>query len=261
MILVPCGGIRVYRSDLLDRHPEIGHGFSTRVGGVSAGPHASLNLSAATGDTRENALENRRRLCLGLGADPARVTIPRQVLGAEVRPVDDAMVGGVTPEGADGLITDRRGVPLLTLSADCVLVLLWDPVRRALANVHASRHGSLAGICTRAIEGLRRTYGTDPADLVAAVGPSIGPCCYHVREDVAQGWRARHGDRFLRPGEGGIVLDLWSATRAQLEECGLKPAQIDVAGVCTRCTPDLLFSYRRDGECTGRFGAIAWIRE
>jgi YfiH family protein len=175
--------------------------------------------------------------------------------------VDDAVVGGVTPEGADGLVTDRRGVTTMTLSADCVLVLLYDPVRRAIANVHSSRHGTLAGISLRALERLREDHGSRPTDLVAALGPSIGPCCYEVRDDVAGVWRARHGERhLLRRGER-TVLDLWGAVRGQLEAGGVRAENIDVAGICTRCHPETYFSYRRDGERTGRFGALLWLRE
>lgn len=256
---VTVGGITVFRSALLEQFPEFGHAFSTRVGGTSAGPHASLNLSSATGDERERVVENRRRLCEALGVEVSRLSIPRQVLGHEIARLETGWIGGVTAAGADGLIADQRGVPTLTLSADCVLTVIYDPKHRAFANVHSSRHGALGQINVRAIEQLRAHFGTDPADLVAAIAPSIGPCCYEVREDVAGEWRARHGERhLLRQGER-TVLDLWGAIRDQFEHAGVRPDRIDLAGVCTRCHPELFFSYRRDGERTGRFGSLAWL--
>ncbi len=261
MELLSHGAITVLRSTLLDRFPGIGHAFSTRLGGVSEGTHASLNLTAMTGDARERALENRRRLCDAVGADFTRLTIPRQVLSPIVLDLRPQHVGGVTPEDADGLVTNIPGVPTLTLSADCVLVLLYDPVRHAIANVHSSRQGAFGRILPAAVARLRRSFGTASEDLVAAIGPSIGPCCYEVRPDIVDPWRREHGDRFLVVHDGRTTLDLWSTTRAQLEESGVRRENIDLAGICTRCRPDLLYSYRRDGDRSGRFGALLWIRE
>lgn len=250
MRLVERNGLPVYRSELLEAHPEIDHGFSTRAGGESDGPYASLNLGSGTGDDRERVLRNRRRLCDALGA-PFPPVVPRQVLGADVVTSRDI------ERPADGVATAERGRPLLTLSADCVLILLFDPLRRAIASVHSSRHGAHGRIARNAVDLMAREFGSRPRDLVAAVGPSIGPCCYEVRQDVAAEWR---GDPALREKDGRTYLDLWKATRDHLEEAGVRPESIDEARICTRCRPDQFYSYRRDGKVTGRFGALIWIR-
>ncbi len=252
MRLVERNGLPLYRSDLLEAFPEIDHAFSTRLGGTSEGPYVSLNLGSSTGDHRERVLQNRRRLCDALGA-PYPPVLPRQVLGADV------VTASEIARDADGVVTSERGRPLLTLSADCVLILLFDAVRRAVAGVHSSRHGARGRIAGNAVELMTREFGSRPRDIVAAVGPSIGPCCYEVREDVIAEWRGS-GERFLLARSGRTVLDLWAATRSHLEEAGVRPEAIDEARICTRCRPDQFYSYRRDGARTGRFGALIWIR-
>jgi polyphenol oxidase len=239
------------QSALLSRFPGIGHAFSTRVGGVSDGPYASLNLASATGDVRERVLENRRLLCEAAGA-PFPPAIPKQVLGSEV-----VTVGELDRE-ADAIVANEPGRSTLTLSADCVLILLYDPVRRAIGNVHSSRHGARGEIVKKALARMTSLYGTRAADVVAAIGPSIGPCCYEVRDDIVRVWRG-FGDRFLLERHGRIHLDLWTAVRTQLAEAGV--GEIDLLGVCTKCDPDRFYSYRRDGEKSGRFGALLWLRQ
>lgn len=238
------------RSRLLERFPEVGHAFSTRTGGVSEGPYASLNLASATGDDRERVLENRRRLCEAAGA-PFPPAIPRQVLGAEVVTLHEL------GREADAIVTAEPGRSTLTLSADCVLVLLYDPARRAIGNVHSSRHGARGEIAKKALARMTELYGTRAADVVAAIGPSIGPCCYEVREDIVRVWRG-FGDRFLLDRGGRTHLDLWAAVRAQLEEAGVR--EIDSLDLCTKCHPEQFYSYRRDGDKSGRFGALLWLR-
>lgn len=244
MIPETRSGVRFYRSSLLDRYPGIGHAFSTRIGGVSDGNYASLNLASASGDARDRVLENRRILCEAVGA-PHPPTIPRQVLGSEV--VTTAEID----READAVVTSERNRTLLTLSADCVLVLLYDPESGVIANVHSSRHGARGEITKKALSrmGGRRA--------VAAIGPSIGPCCYEIREDVERVWRG-YGDRFLETRDGRVYLDLWAVTRSHLEESGV--GEIDEARICTRCAPGEFYSYRRDGEKSGRFGALIWLR-
>lgn len=250
MKLVERSGLSVYRSELLEPFPEIDHGFSTRLGGTSDGPYASLNLGSGTGDDRERVQQNRRLLCDAFGA-PFPPIVPRQALGADVVTVREIQ------RRADGVVTAERGQTLLTLSADCVLILLFDPNRRAIASVHSSRHGARNRIARNAVSLMDREFGSRPEDLVSAIGPSIGPCCYEVRADVAAEWR---GDPALLEKNGRTYLDLWKATREHLEEAGVRSASIDEARVCTRCRPDQFYSYRRDGAVTGRFGAMIVLR-
>jgi polyphenol oxidase len=219
--------------------------FSTREGGVSEGPFASLNLGRATADEPERVDENRRRLCAEVGADPDALTMNYQHHSADVlkgRP-------GARGDRADGLWTDERGLPLLALAADCLPIALARANGRepALAVLHAGWRGLLGGI---ALSGVASLGG----GLVSAViGPGIGPCCYDVGEDVAARFRRAFGLGLVLDGR----LDLWSAAERALRAAGC--VRVDRLDVCTACNPDRFFSHRRDEGLTGRQGVLAYI--
>jgi polyphenol oxidase len=217
--------------------------FSTRHGGVSEGPYASLNLGLLTADERENVEENRRRLCATIGADPQRLAMNRQVHAATV---NRAAAGERGKEG-DGLWTDEPGVPMLKVTADCLPVAL---ARRdgapALALLHAGRLGLLEGILEAGVAALGGN------DVAAAVGPGIGPCCYEVGDEIADAYRARFGGTALR----GRNLDLWTVAERLLRNAGV--VSVERLDVCTACTGDF-FSHRRDGGVTGRQGVIGYV--
>jgi len=217
--------------------------FSTRHGGVSEGPYESLNLGVLTRDGPENAQENRRRLCEAVGADPERLAMNRQVHSATV---NRAVVGERGREG-DGLWSDDAGVPMLKLTADCLPIAL---VRRtgqpALALLHAGRVGLLEGIVEAGVSAL------GGADVAAAVGPGIGPCCYEIGDDIADTYRVRFGGDVLR----GRNLDLWTAAERILRDAGVD--SVERVDVCTACSADF-FSHRRDGGITGRQGVIGYV--
>lgn len=171
----------------------------------------------------------------------------------------------VSPSGADGdaLITDKPGLLLVVKTADCLPILLVDPVRRAIAAVHAGWRGTAAGIAAAAVAALRDRFGSRPADLWAGLGPSIGPGCYEVGRDVAESRPGRpEWGKALRPVAGRpdrFTLDLPGANRAQLLAVGLAPDHIGPAGACTHCSPDLL-SWRRDHRSDARLYSFAGIR-
>jgi YfiH family protein len=213
--------------------------FSTRVGGVSEGRFASLNLGRRSGDDVENVDENRRRLCDVLGADPEKLTINYQTHSAVVR----CARAGERGEPGDGLWTDEPGVPLLALTADCLPIALARRDRSSLAVLHAGWRGLLAGIVEAGVAAL----GGGRID--AAVGPAIGPCCYEVGPDVAE--------RFEPELRRGRNLDLWTAAERSLREAGC--ASVERLDVCTHCNPDLFFSYRRDGKPYGGQGVLAYV--
>lgn len=228
----------IYRWDV----PGYDVGFSTRVGGVSDGPFASLNLGKLTLDSEEHVDENRRRLCAEVGADAAKLTLNRQQHSAVVNRAREGSRG----EPGDGLWTDEPGVPMLKLTADCVPVALARADQPALAVLHAGWRGLLEEI----VEAGTSVLG---GSLRAAVGPAIGPCCYEVGPEVSEPFRLRFGSDVVT----NRMLDLWTATERALREAGV--AKVERFDLCTSCHPELFFSHRRDDGVTGRQGVIGVV--
>jgi polyphenol oxidase len=218
--------------------------FSTRRGGVSEGPYASLNLGRMTGDVVERVDENRRRLCAEIGADVGRLALNRQVHSADVHRARPGQRG----EPGDGLWTDEPGLPLLALAADCLpLALVRDGAEgAAVAVLHAGWRGLLAGIVEAGVAAL----GTVAA---ACVGPAIGPCCYEVGEEVARPFADAFGDDVVSDRR----LDLWAAAERALRTAGV--ASVERVDLCTRCNPELFFSQRRTGLPRGTHGVMAVV--
>lgn len=231
----------IVRAALLSRFP---HGFTTRPGGASPPPWDALNLGGAVGDAPERVAENWRRLEAATGLGFARV---RQVHGARAVRAD---APSAPAEEADAVVSLRPGVAACVSVADCVPVLLADPESGAVAAVHAGWRGTLARAAAEGVRALRREAGAPPERLLAAVGPSIGPCCYEVSPELAARFRAELGPVVRE--DGGVRLDLWAANRRVLEEAGLRPDRIEVLGRCTSCEAALFFSHRRDAGRTGR---------
>ncbi|MFW6162189.1 MAG: peptidoglycan editing factor PgeF [Planctomycetota bacterium] len=262
-------GLVVHRFRSLSELPGVVHAVSTRQGGSSEGPFASLNVGLHCGDDDAAVVENRRRLCRAVGMDLGSVVTCDQVLGNVVAWVtrEDRGRGATDTEShfgdVDALITDEPGVTLMVLSADCPLIALVDPTRPAVGAVHASRRGTLGRVAPRAVRAMARLLRCDPSAMLAAVAPSIGPCCYQVGEEVLVAWRAAlpDADRFFERRDGGLYLDLSAANAAQLVEAGLARERIELAGVCTQCHADRFYSYRAAGRRTGRFGLLLALRE
>jgi YfiH family protein len=224
--------------------------FSTRVGGVSDGPFESLNLGILTADEPDRVVENRKRLCIAVGADPETATMAWQVHGSRVAEAESR--GIVTPgtlyERCDGLWTDRPGRAMVLLTADCYPVALARTSGSArLAVLHVGWRGLLAGIAEAAVAAV----GED--GIAAAVGPGIGPCCYEVGPEVADPFRREFGEDVVVHGK----LDLGVATERALLRAGC--SDVERNGRCTSCEADLFFSHRRDHGRTGRQGVIAYI--
>lgn len=256
------GTVPLLRSDLLSALPGIGHAVTTRLGGVSTGPCDSLNLGRRDADPDGNLLENRRRACAAAGAPFETLTVARQVLGHEVVRVGPEHAGtgahrpGARLETGDALITDLPGLPILTLSADCALILLADPVRRAVASIHSARDGARDNVTGATIAAMAREFGSRPRDLVALIGPSIGRCCHHLHGQAAEDWRRLAPSR-IEERDGRPWLDLKGVVGDQLHAAGVE--RLETWDVCTRCRPDWFFSHRRDGDGAGRFGALIWL--
>jgi len=279
------GGVRVLQATSLARIPWLVHGFSTRPGGVSPlNGEKALNLSFTDWDTRENVLQNRRRFLTALAGPAApgagngtaremKLVALKQIHSDVVHPFD------TLPKEAcqgDASITEQPGLLLGVQTADCVPILLVDPKRRAVAAVHAGWRGTLARIVAKTVGQLQMRFGSKPAELLAAIGPSIGGCCYEVGTEVATQFMSQFADaadyfdelrtgdepnplqwlNMMPPGHQpapkNVLLDLPKANRSQLLAAGLHDANITVSDFCTACRRDLFFSYRKEGAATGR---------
>jgi YfiH family protein len=217
-----------------------------RVGGVSEGPYASLNLGLKTGDDRLRAAENRRIACAALGADIGRLAHNYQVHSNRVVRAASGQHG----EHADGLWTDEPGVPLLAMSADCLpIVLVRTQGTPAVAVLHAGWKGLLSGIVAAGVDALGGGV------LAAAIGPAIGPCCYEVGDEVAAPYRERFGDDVMH----GRNLDLWTSAERALRAA--RVVRVHRFDRCTSCEPETFFSHRRDRGETGRQGVIAYVAD
>lgn len=219
--------------------------FTTRAGGVSEGPYASLNLGRKSGDDVDRVDENRRILCDSVGASIERLALNLQVHSGTVL----RAAPGQRDTPADGLWTDEPGLPVLAMSADCLpIALVRTEGTPAVAVLHAGWKGLLAGIVAAGVNALG-----DGAELAAAIGPAIGPCCYEVGEEVAAPYRERFGDDVMH----GRHLNLWTSAERALRAAGV--ARVDCFDRCTSCEEDSFFSHRRDRGTTGRQGVIAYV--
>ena len=286
--------IEILRSPLFSEIDWLISGFSTRAGGktgiYSPGQSAAeLNLGFTTSDSRENVLENRRRFLNALTDDPglAMVTL-RQIHSSLIRRVTAKDAGKDARWKADGMMTSEPGVLLAIQTADCVPVLVADRRRRAVAAFHAGWRGTLKRIVENGIGRMRLEYGSKPKDLVAAIGPAVGQCCYAVGEEVRSEFlsqfayadelfcdvydsdpvREKYPLLFLTaraPGHSNIGpslhLDLAEANRRQLLDAGLRPDAISVLGECTSCRADRYFSYRASHGFTGRMLSVIGVRD
>lgn len=237
------------RFRLLAAFSEVVHGISDRTFGSVHPPEDG----------------GRRRLAEALGIPPEALVSTRQVHRDEVVVVPGPAYGcWRSGYGADGLVTNVPGLYLLGYFADCVPILAYDPVRRVVGLAHAGWRGTVLGIAGRLVEVMGQTFGTAATDLYVGLGPSIGPCCYEVGEEVIAGVRAHlpEPETLLRPGRPGhAYFDLWAANRQALRRAGIPEEQIELSGICTSCRVERFFSYRRESGLRGLFGAVIGLRE
>jgi YfiH family protein len=198
-----------------------------------------------------------------LGWEPGRIVSARQVHDRVVAVVGRKDASEQELAGVDCLVTREPGTLLLLKFADCVPVVIWDPVRQVVALVHAGWRGTVIKAPAAAVEAMAANFGSNPADLVAGIGPSIGPCCYEVGDEVVAAVDEAFGDSDVVIREPGkkARLDLWEANAQTLRGTGISSNRIEVAGICTRCRNDLFFSHRAEGSPAGRFAVVAGIRE
>lgn len=260
--IIHTNGVVSYTFDSLVGQPVLAH-VSTRHGGVSPAPWASLNFSVARGDDPERVRENRARFAQAIGVDPNSPVACRQVHGTGVAKVDWDQAG-IAQEGADALITDAVGLPLSVVFADCVPVLLYDPVCHALGVCHAGWRGTVNGAAAATLWAMRAAYGSDPNSMLACIGPSIGPDSYEVGDEVvalAHVKLPEAGRYFHYPNGAGrrAYFDLWRANADQLVAEGVARAHIEIAGIDTAQRTDDFYSHRGEQGRCGLFGMIAWL--
>ncbi len=242
--------------------PWVTAAISVRLGGVSQHPYHWLNLAYHVDDVDASVAENRRRFCAALGIDVRSLIMAQQVHGDRVAIVDESQAGrgacrhaDAIPE-TDAMVTASRSVALAVLTADCVPVLVVDPVREAIGIAHAGWRGTLSMIAAGTVLKMQDAFGTDPADCLIVLGPAIGPCCYTVGADVALQFQHTF------PSAACVIearLDLRQAIRTQLTAIGVETYSISSVGGCTACDPALFYSYRGEGGRTGRMMSVIGI--
>ena len=261
-------GVTFLAADGIAAAEGAAHGFSTRLGGVSAGMWASLNLGVNRGDDPDHVRENYRRFLAAIGAEGDVMAMTHQVHGGVVRTVTTADLRDDPYQRvdyeADGLMTALPGVTLLIYSADCIPILFYDPVRRVAAAVHAGWRGTAAGIVSNAVARMQAVYDCKPEDILAAIGPGVCPQCFETHEDVPNAMTSALGTEVLdyikiKPN-GKFAVDLKGINARRLELAGLDPDHIAVSGECTSCLPERYWSHRRLGANRGSMAAAIQLR-
>lgn len=254
-----AGVLRYYGFDILDKE-GLFHAVLTRNGGVSPHPWSSLNLGGSGGDERSRIVQNRNLLFKELGIDINNLFDVWQVHGDTVIRTDEPRNPGMPHRKADAIITDRQDIVLLMLFADCVPIILYDPIKGVIGIAHAGWKGTVLKVAAKTVEKMGKCYGSQPDNIRAVIGPSIGPDHYMVGQDVIQSIRTAFGpvaDDFIRENHQEVKLDLWECNRYILEKIGL--VHIEVAGICTACHTEDWFSHRGEYGRTGRFGVLVGL--
>jgi len=258
MILMIQNGVSFYQFKNLSTCSGIDHRIFTRNSGYSQPPFASLNVSFGIGDTPKNVSENRGIISCFMGA--GRLVFARQVHGREIAVLSrDSEKRGITTIGraftADAMVTDIFERNLVIQVADCQAVLLYEPIRRVIANVHCGWRGSVQNIIGRTVDVMEQHFGCRPGRIRAGIGPSLGPCCAefinYSKEIPMEFWRYKGLNEHF---------DFWSLSRDQLKRAGVAEINIEFGGICTRCHTDNFFSYRAE-RITGRFAVVIGLTE
>lgn len=247
----------------------INHAFSTRLGGVSTGEFTSMNLAFNRGDNPDNVTENYKRICKSAGFDFDSLTASAQDHNTFVRAVTKINCGtGIYKprdiESVDALITNEKGVTLVTYYADCTPLFFVDVNKKAIGLAHAGWRGTVGRIGEKVIKKMTELYGTNPSDIIAAIGPAVSVCCYEVDKPCADNFYALKGldfDKFVFPKENGkFMIDLLETNRQILVSAGVKAENITVSDVCTNCNSDLLWSHRATKGHRGTMSAFMCIK-
>ena len=252
-------GLRYYTFEIFPEN--IVQAVFTRQGGVSPQPWASLNVGGSIGDDITHVRENRIRSFKALERVPESIHDVWQVHSADIVYADEPRPLDTPYQKADILLTDNPQVTLFMRFADCTPILLYDPEKEVIGIVHSGWMGTVRGAVRAAVEAMQERYASNPADILAAIGPAIGPDHYEVGGDVISQVQDAFGDQansLLEKHGESVHLDLWKANQILLESAGVK--QIEVAGICTACHTEDWFSHRGEKGKTGRFGAMIALK-
>lgn len=263
-------GVWYLNYPLLEKTGCVNHGFSTRLGGVSEGYFGTMNLSFTRGDEEARVNENLKRITKAIGVEPKDLVFSKQTHTTNVRVVTEAdrgkgIVKPIDFEDVDGMVTNVRGICLATFYADCVPLYFVDPVHRAIGLSHSGWRGTVGKIGRITVENMTETYGTDPKDVIAAIGPSICQDCYEVSEDVIEEVRTNYSGSdweqlFYKKENGRYQLNLWKANEIVFKEAGIKKEHIAVTNLCTCCNSELLYSHRASCGKRGNLGAFLALK-
>ena len=254
---------------MLEQLGIVEHCFSTRLGGVSKGIYGTMNFGITRGDDPEAVMENYRRVAKAMHAQVDDFVAADQTHTTNVRKVGRADCGkGITRpkeyKDVDGLITNEQGVVLSTFYADCVPLYFVDPVHKAIGLSHSGWRGTVNRMVQKTLEAMKEAYGTNPADVYAAIGPSICKACYEISEDVAehfyQAFPKEGKEILLDKGNGKYQLDLWKTNEIILLAAGIQPNHLAVTNICTCCNEKLLFSHRASMGKRGNLGAFMYLK-
>ncbi|WP_338827832.1 peptidoglycan editing factor PgeF [Neomoorella thermoacetica] len=263
-------GIFFLRVTFLESRAPVKAVYTSRRGGMSNAPYDGLNLGLHVGDNPRAVLANRNLLAGVLNLPLGSWVIGEQVHGNEVARVGREQAGSGVQElttalkGIDALVTNEPGVTLVAFFADCVPIYIVDPVNRALGLAHAGWRGTVLQVGARMVARMATEFGSRPRDLLAAIGPAVGPCCYQVDArvvDKVQEHLPCAGELLAADGPGHWRLDLPRANYLTLVAAGLQPDRIAVAGICTHCQAETFFSHRASGGITGRQAAMLALGE
>ena len=260
MLLRQAGRVRYLGFELLAQ-AGLFHAVVTRHEGISPEPWSSLNLGGSGGDERSRVVENRRRVFQAFNIDNKNVHDVWQVHGDAVVCADGPREAGEPHQKADAILTNVPNLFLLMLFADCVPILLFDPIRRVAGIAHAGWKGTVLMVAQKAVNQMVLRYGSQPQNILAAVGPSIGPDHYNIGEDVIGAVGNVFGaaaERMIHRHNGTVKLNLWESNRHILEMAGVQ--NIEIAGICTACHVDDWFSHRAEQGKTGRFGVLIGLQ-
>lgn len=253
-------GVPYLSFPILEKTRLVRHGFSTRLGGVSQGVWSSMNISTTRGDDPKSVEENRRRIALAIGVDEEKMVFSSQTHTTNVAVVTEKSPGRSFPE-TDGMITNVPGLCLVTFYADCVPLYFVDPVRKAIGLSHSGWRGTVNKMAGITVNRMQEVFGSNPSDMIAAVGPSICQDCYEVDIDVIKQFRENYKEEdweslYYQKENGKYQLDLWRANEINLLESGIQRERIAVTNVCTCCNPEVMFSHRVTGTDRGNLSAF-----
>jgi polyphenol oxidase len=251
--------MKTVSSSLLSPFSNLTALFTTRHGGVSHSPYHSANLAFHVGDHPSDVIRNHDLLAASVGYERTKLVHMRQIHSDTIVVVDSTHHFESPPE-CDALITDKRNVPLMVMSADCTGIVIYDPKRHVIGAVHAGRQGALEAILPKTINAMRDTYGCDVDDLLIVLGPSIGGCCYEVNGSIAAECDAKGYSNALRREGERLFLDVNAILLQQLEELEIAHHHIEVIEHCTSCRHEEYFSYRAEGQKTGRLAGVILLR-